>query len=576
MKGLSIRGQNRQQSMRELKDQLTPETKAAVTAATVSANRSSPEVLTHEQLSKALKSSNNKVAWLPLILLFLVITGFLLLLGLNQKSGLFGGMKSSAGAASAQTSGENSDEIVWDDPFLEAGIRQALGRSENEAITKADTSRITALAVLGDSVVVNDSELAAELQFAYSGVFLPDSQTPIKIPDRTVSLNDLVYFPNLKSFTLVVSGVEGFEGLENCTQMEDLTLYGTGFADLAPIASMHDLQSLYVEGNALDYSDLEVIGTLTNLEHLSIPDYNGEADITPLGQLLELKTLSLSMANVTGIEPLSNLTKLKELDLSGIPATDFSALSSLSNLEKLNLEATEIVDLSPLTNLVQLKFLYLICDNISDLTPLEPLINLEVLDLSGCTYIDDIQALSGITSLRNLNLSSVSISDVKPLSALSNLEQLDLSDTMVTNLAPLADKTSLETLLLLYNFDLRDLSPLKDLTSMKVLDFSDTNVSDLSPLKKLSSLEKLAFFDTKVDNLSPLKSLTSLRYLNFDSTNISDLSPLKDMINLETLIMSFTNVSDVAPLAGLPLKYIEADDSLQQKLREMFPNADIA
>ncbi len=575
MKGLAIRGQNRQQSMRELKDQLIPAAKESVTAATVSANRSSPEQPTKAQLAISMERSKTRVAWVPLLISVFLIICILVLLWIKKNPDLIGGSNDSSITKAEKASTQEPDTIVWDDPFLEAGIRKALGKSDDEAITRADTSEITALAVLGDSVVINDSELAAELQFAFNGVFLPDSQTPIEIPERTVSLNDLAYFPNLKSLTLVVSGVEGFEGLENCTKLENLALHGAGSADLAPIALMHDLRSLYVEGNTLDYYDLEVIGTLTNLEHLSIPDYYGETDITPLGQLLKLKTLNLSGAKVTSIEPLSNLTQLKELDLSYTTVTDFFAISGLSNLETLNLATTEIVDLSSLTNLVQLRFLDLNCNSIRDLTPLESLNNIEVLDLSGCTFLNDIQALSGITSLRKLNLDSVSITDIKPLSALDNLEQLDLSNTIVNNLTPLKDKTSLETLLLLYNFDLRDLSPLKNVTSLKVLDFSDTNVSDLSPLKKLSSLERLAFFDTKVDDLSPLVSLVSLRALDFNSTSISDLSPLQYLINLETLIMSFTNVSDVAPLAGLPLKYIEADDSLQQKLREMFPNADI-
>lgn len=490
---------------------------------------------------------------IAITLLTLMIFG-LLFVGISFVSRSHGG----AATGSLETTGETQEqidseqgEILWHDAFLEEGIRKALGKSEGENVTSADTAGIYALSIVGDTFVINDAEFGAKVVFAYDGVYLPDSETTVEMPDRTVSLEDLTFFPNLTSLTFVTSEFSSIEGLVNCNRLEELILHGNGIEDISPIASLQNLKRLHL-GGVLDDSDLQIIGLLTKLEYLSIPDCSNVISIAPLASLKKLEVLK-SYTEVMDIQAIANMAQLKELYLEGVQAKDYTALSGLIKLEKLSLPFTNINDLSPLRNLT----------------------NLQVLDLTGCSNITDIRALSGMTELRDLNLDGVPITEVKALSTLKKLEQLDLADTKVENLVPLKDLANLKTLILFYNFDLKDLSPLKNLTSLKMLNFADTGVTELSPLKNLMNLEELVFFGTTVDDLAPLMNLKSLKILDCDSTNIDDLTPLKELTNLKTLIISYTNVQDLTPLKELSLEYIVADESLQQELREMFPNAEI-
>ena len=501
-----------------------------------------------EDVKKPWLRSTIAITLLTLMMFGLLIVG-IKLVARSTDSAASGSLETLCGMQEQLDSEQGA--IIWHDAFLEDGIHKALGKGEGENITFADTAGIYALSIVGDTFVINDVEFGAKVVLAYDGAYLPDSETAVEMPERTVSLEDLAQFPNLTSLTFVASDFSSIEGLESCDRLIELILDGKGIDDISPISSLQNLKRLHL-GGALDDSDLQTIGLLTKLEYLSIPDCSKVISIAPLANLKNLEVLK-SYTEVMDIQAIASMTKLKELYLEGVQATNYSALSGLTKLEKLSLPNTNIFDLSPLSNLTKL----------------------QVLDLYCCSNITDILALSGMTELQDLNLDGVPITEIKALSTLKKLEQLDLTGTKVEKLVPLKDLTNLKTLILFYNFDLRDLSPLKSLTSLKTLNFADTNVTDLSPLKNLTNLEQLVFFGTTVEDLAPLMDLKSLEMLDCNSTNIGDLTPLKELINLKTLIICFTNVQDLTPLKELSLEYIEADESLQQELREMFPSAEI-
>ena len=441
-------------------------------------------------------------------------------------------------------------EIMWHDAFLEDGIRKALGKGEGESVTLADTAGIYSLSIVGDTFVINDAEFGAKVMFA-NDVYLPDGDTPVEIPERTVSLEDLAYFPNLKALTLVAHRVERIEGLKNCSHMEDLTLYCSGIEDITPLASMHDLRKLYIAVAVLDENDLQTIGRLSNLEFLSLPRCDGVVSIESLGNLSKLQELNLNGSSITDIQVLTNITSLKSLDLGGTYISDVAPLKNLIELNHLVLPQ-DINDLSSLVNLVNLKSLDGIGYDTCDLTPLKNLVRLQNLDLDGRLGVSDLSPLSNMIDMRTLSLYGTSVSDLSPLRSMKNLEVLDISETQVNNLAALKDLTNLREFIAECD-RISDLSPLKKLTNLKVLYISTADISDLSQLSRMVNLETLS--------------------LSFCPVN--DLFALADLKKLIELDITYTNVTDVSALQGLPLEHISADDQLWQELREMFPNAKI-
>ena len=179
----------------------------------------------------------------------------------------------------------------------------------------------------------------------------------------------------------------------------------------------------------------------------------GMDDLTPLGGLVDLTTLSLNIQSVTNIDKLATLTNLSSLsivaDVNNI--TDLNALAGLKNLSFLALSRNNnLADLSPLANLVNLKELHLGQCNISSVIQLRKLTKLEKLYLS-TNSLSDLSPLSNLTKLTNLRLAqNPSISDVSPLRNLTKLQELILDATSISDPSPLQSLTSL-TRLLFYN-----------------------------------------------------------------------------------------------------------------------------
>ena len=171
---------------------------------------------------------------------------------------------------------------------------------------------------------------------------------------------------------------------------------------------------------------------LTGLEHA--------VNLTELdlgGQYIEGKGWSNSNA-VSDFSPLEQLTNLKTLSLSFSSVSDLSFLVGLAQLENLYLSNNTLTDISPLIELSQLKYLDLNNNAVSDVSALAELTQLTTLYLNN-NAISDVSTLAGMTQLRKLYLGNNTISDVSALAELAQLEHLDLRDNAVSDVSPLLD-----------------------------------------------------------------------------------------------------------------------------------------
>lgn len=145
----------------------------------------------------------------------------------------------------------------------------------------------------------------------------------------------------------------------NFHQLAHLSFGGDGLTNVSFLASLTNLQELWIDGNPGVASITPVLG-LTNLWHL---DVNGDA-----------------FTNLATVAALSNLT---DLEMNGVATPqDISFLSQMVNLNSIDLGNDHVGSLVSLTNLTQLGNLLLNTDFLTDISPLLSLPNLYNVDLS--------------------------------------------------------------------------------------------------------------------------------------------------------------------------------------------------
>ncbi|MGH3391825.1 MAG: NACHT domain-containing protein [Actinomadura sp.] len=264
----------------------------------------------------------------------------------------------------------------------------------------------------------------------------------------------------------LMAGVAELLALENLAYRLPM-----GYGDLRFVARMPRLSVLWViEDPAL--RDLAPLASSTSLDHLTLGSV-GQADLTPLADVAQLRSLFLEDTRGRELTPLRSCTGLKRLLLGRLD--DVSALSR---------------SLPPTT----LPFLILKhCAGLTDPHPLwrfSQLDRLKALDLVRCPLTD----LTGIErwagTLSHLSLDgAAALTDLQPLRALTRLRLLDISGTRVGDLTPLRDLPRLHSLSIRGVARPPDLAPLRELAELRYLHLGGSGEVDLTPLAGVPHLE---------------------------------------------------------------------------------------
>jgi serine/threonine protein kinase len=373
--------------------------------------------------------------------------------------------------------------VLWQDPILEAGIREALGKTNGEDITTGDLAYITKLDIAGDTVVVNDDSYWPYVD-TYSNMYSVDGGvTMLPITDQTISLNDLQWFYGLQTLNIVATSVNNCEALASCMALNTLLLDACGDIDLNWFSGMQNL--IYL--NIADCRNIVLQGA----------------------QGISLDSLSLSNCGT----------------LSGSELAEYSRIKSLS-LWMCPLEASE--------------------------------------------------ELGKMINLTGISLGDTGISNVDFLSNLTNLEWLSLSESGVKSVPSLEQARNLTGVFFSYcGLDDADMRLVAYNPNMNAFSMNGCNVSDLTFLSSLTNMDHLSFISTSIKDLSPISNLTRLTSLWMCDTKITDISVLSNFRNLRTLAIAGAKIKDYSPLAGLNLTTLYVDSSQEQKIRQMFPNAEI-
>lgn len=214
--------------------------------------------------------------------------------------------------------GESGDaRTAFEDPALEAAVKEALGVAASAELTCGSMSHVTAL----------DASNA---------------------------------------------GVTSLQGIQNLVNLRYLDLNGNALDDLTPLSGLEILHTLFIRSSGL--TSLDGLQGLTSLAFLDLND-NSIGDVGPLAGLTGLIFLDLTENQIGDLGPLSGLTLALALRLGANSVSDIGALSGLASVVTLSLYANDITDLTALAALPRLATLDL-SDNVT-LSDIQPLIDNE-------------------------------------------------------------------------------------------------------------------------------------------------------------------------------------------------------
>ena len=208
-------------------------------------------------------------------------------------------------------------------------------------------------------------------------------------------LSPLSGLTQLKTLEFWSYGIGDLSPLAGLTQLEELRIFGSEatYTTTAPLSGLTRLRVLYLPSMAdpANYLDLSGLSGMTELTNFTA--YGGVTSYEPLENLTKLQSLSLigNYYDDDGpgdLSAFSNLTALTDLEISlSVNATDITPLGNLTNLRTLYL-STEgdrlhpgLKDIGPLANLQNLQSLTINSRSITDLSPLRELTNLQTADI---------------------------------------------------------------------------------------------------------------------------------------------------------------------------------------------------
>ncbi len=282
-------------------------------------------------------------------------------------------------------------------------------------------------------------------------------------------------------------GIQNLGGIEACQDLHYLDVTFNPIWNLVPLASLHNLRDLYVEG-----SHLSSIAPLTQMPHLRWLGVYNTAEPVP------------GVSNVTDWSPLQDLTELESLILVNDNLSNCSFVSAMPNLWDVVLDNNPIDSISPLTGHDLVSF-----------------------SANSC-LLTSILALDGMDHLQAVYLDDNNLTNVDELAGKQDLYTVSISGNLVGDLTSLQD---VPQLMCLYanSTGISSLQPLSNKSNLWVLSVKENSLNDLNSLTYLQDKAQLAYLylgGNAIENLSPLTGLTELRHLGLENNDIEDLSAL--------------------------------------------------
>ena len=139
--------------------------------------------------------------------------------------------------------------------------------------------------------------------------------------------------------------------LSQLPRLEKLTIISHSPVDLTAVSALANLTHLSIwESPLIDLAPIRKLGNLTNLHLMGIGFGMGRMrliSVDAIGDLAQLKTLTIMAVQIDSLRFLSSRNKLVELNLR-LPIGSVSELASVASLKQISFVDVPVVDISPL------------------------------------------------------------------------------------------------------------------------------------------------------------------------------------------------------------------------------------
>lgn len=389
------------------------------------------------------------------------------------------------------TNGEypSTDDIPYSDP-----IQLSAGETTIMAVSVDDNGLVSPLSVLNFTIGGVIEEITFEdpvIEAAVREILKLDEEAPLMS-------NDLWTITSLT----VPENVTIFEDLAKLPYLQSLTIEGYRINTLHFLTQLSELEELVIRKCRFSPDEFSIIASLPKLKALTIAEC-GISTILGLENAANLEHLDLSDNTLRNLEPLSGMLLLKNLNLSNNAVTGLSALGSLVNLEKLDVSYNSITSMVPVATMVKLAWLDISHNSLSTLSSLDNLPNLTHFSASH-NGISDVSLLGTCVNLVELDISNNQIANIDSLSALAKMELLDFAHNQVVEFPAWPEDSALRTIDGSYN-KLTSVYRLKDLMELSHL-YLDYN--ELTEISYLASCYKLVMVNIYGNSVSGVDKLT--------------------------------------------------------------------
>ena len=434
------------------------------------------------------------------------------------------------------------------------------------------------------------------------------------------NLNGIEKFENLKKLDIGNTVITDLNALSSMTGLVDLSLVQMGDRTVeeteeskAETSESEDKDEEEEDKHThTGLVDISAIASLTNLESLNLSG-NAIVDISAVANMTKLESLTMNSNCIESLSALKNLTALTGLAISDNHVTDISALSGCTALENFYAYDNSIKDISALASCTKLEVISVYDNEIETLGDLGKLTALTSFDAYN-NKITDLSALANCTKLTSINAYENEITTIGDLSKLDELTSISIYDNKIADLNGLNGCVKLATINA-YNNALTgklDLSGCTELATLNIYfeeeeeeeedkttktteEAAKTGLSELviKGLAKLTSVDAHGNALTAVPDLTGCKALTTLTLndnlitdvsgaakdtdsskdgvqtalttLNLAGNKITDISALKDATTITSLTLSnndITNIDAIGKLTTLKTLNLDGNKNL--------------
>jgi len=339
----------------------------------------------------------------------------------------------------------------------------------------------------------------------------------------------------------------------------------------------------------------EELHQVANIRSINIAGNKEVLSLSPLQQLIGLRSLNAAETNIFTIETLRENFDLLELDISSTHVQSIEVISNLRMIQSLKLANLPIEHIEPLKSLLQLRYLDIDNTNVRSVLPLATLNNLEIVLCDGLnlsqeqvTQVYDSnpnvtivyqtpvltqwwQSLDG--PWKNIFRSHSMIDDPPSrlqLQKLVDIHELDLAGSrLINNLEPIRKFHRLK-ILKMNNLQINDIAPLADLHRLQELYCSNNPINSLRAISQLEFITVLDCSNTLIKNLNDIRGFQNLEVLNISGTQVRSLQPLSRMFSLRQLDCYNTRIMSLRPLENL--KQLELLRCYNTRVLRLFVN----